>query len=52
MDVHPTFHVNLLRNDLDNPLPGQKNPEPPPVKVGDHDKWLVEKIIASRVYRR
>lgn len=52
IDVHPTFHINLLRKNPNNPLPGQRNPEPPPVKIGKHDEWLVEHIVGSRRYRR
>ena len=34
-DAYPTFNVELLRKDLNNPLPGQHNPKPPLIRIND-----------------
>ena len=44
------FDVSLLEPAQNNPLPGQINPAPPPVVVGDHKEWEVEKIVDSRMH--
>ncbi len=51
MAVHRTFHVNLLRKDPNNPLPGQENEAPPPIVVDDEEEWEVEEILESRKHR-
>ena len=33
--VHPVLHAEKLRKDSGNPLPGQANPEPPPLELED-----------------
>ena len=37
-DAHPTFNVELLRKDPNNPLPDQNNSEPPSIRVNDYDE--------------
>ena len=44
------FHVLLLEPARHDPLPGQINPTPPPVIVGDHEEWEVEAIVDSRIH--
>lgn len=52
MHYYNSFNVSLLRKDPNDLLLGQRNPEPPPTRIGEYDEWLVEHIIASRRYRR
>ena len=52
MHCWPVFHVSMLRKDPNNPLDGQRNPEPPPIIVDDNEEWEVEYVIGSRIYRR
>ena len=44
------FHVSLLQPVRNDPLPGQINPPPPLVIMGDHEEWEVEAIIDSRIH--
>jgi hypothetical protein len=55
MRIHPVFHTNLLRPAVneDEALPGQVQPEPPPLEVNsDGEYWEVERIEDSRFNRR
>ena len=52
MRVHNVFHVSLLRPAADNPLPGQRQPPPPPVEVEGTEEWEVQDILDSRWDRR
>ena len=38
MKVHPVFHVEKLRKDLNNPLLRQANPNPPPLDLEDNEE--------------
>ena len=50
MKVHPVFHAEKLRKDPGNPLPGQANPEPPPLELSNSDtEYEVEKILAVKL---
>lgn len=51
--VHPIFHSNSLRKYLNNPLTGQRRPEPAPIQVlPDEEEWELEKIIGVRMNGR
>ena len=49
MKVHPMFYAEKLRRAPEDPLPGQRNLEPPPLQVNDHDKYEVEQILAVKL---
>jgi hypothetical protein len=46
------FHISLLRPDPDDPVPGQVQPPPPPVKVDGIEEFEVEDILDSRLDNR
>lgn len=51
--VHPVFHPWLLHLDDGNPLPGQKEPPPPPVHINtDGADYEVEGILDARINKR
>ena len=52
MHVHPFFHVALLEPAAQDPLPGQRQPPPPPVEIDGEQEWFVEEILDSRIHRR
>jgi transposase InsO family protein len=52
MQVHPVFHVSLLEPAAQDPLPGQRQPPPPPVEIDGEQEWFVDSILDSRMYRR
>ena len=52
MQVHPVFHVSLLEPAAQDPLPGQRQPPPPPVEIDGEEEWFVDSILDSRMYRR
>lgn len=47
--IHPRFHVDLLRRDPNDPLPSQIQDEtqPPPLLDGDDPLWGVERVIRA-----
>ena len=49
-DAHLMFNVELLQKDPNNPLPGQHNPKPPPIRINNYDECVVEHTLASRQY--
>jgi hypothetical protein len=50
--VHPVFHAKKLRKDPGNPLPGQTNPEPPPLEVEDGEtEYEVQEVLAVKLIR-
>ncbi len=52
MKVHPIFHAEKLRKDPGNPLPGQANPEPPPLVLQDgEEEYEVQSVLAVKLVR-
>ena len=49
--AYPTFLVELLLKDPNDPLYSQRNLPPKPIIATDKPEWEVENIIASRYYR-
>jgi hypothetical protein len=52
MRIHPVFHTNLLRPAANDPIPGQRNPPPPPVEIDGTEEYEVEEVLDSRWERR
>jgi hypothetical protein len=54
MKNHPVFHTSQIRPaaDPDTALPGQQQPEPPPIEVDGEDEFLVERIEDARLHYR
>jgi hypothetical protein len=44
--VHDVFHPKKLRKHPMNPLPGQRQDAPEPVKIDGEDKYELDRIIA------
>jgi transposase InsO family protein len=52
MRIHPVFHAEKLRKDPGNPLPGQANPEPPPLELQDGEtEYEVQEVLAVKLLR-
>jgi hypothetical protein len=52
MKIHPVFHAEKLRKDPANPLPGQSNPEPPPLELQDDEtEYEVQEVLATKLIR-
>jgi transposase InsO family protein len=52
MKVHPVFHADKLRKDPQNPLPGQSNPDPPPIQLsGGTEEYEVQQVLAVKLIR-
>jgi len=52
MKIHPVFHAEKLRKDHGNPLPGQSNPEPPPLELQDGEtEYEVQEVLAVKLLR-
>jgi hypothetical protein len=50
--IYLVFHAKKLRKDPQNPLPGQANPEPPPLILEDGEQeYGVERVIAVKLVR-
>ena len=49
--VHDVFYADRLRKAADDPLPGQRNPEPGPVYITDDAEYEVGKILAVKLSR-
>ena len=48
MDIHPVFHVSLLKPAATDPHEGQRAAPPPPVVVNDEDEYEVYEILDSK----
>lgn len=52
MKIHPVFHAEKLRRDPNDPLPGQANPEPPPLELEDGEtEYEVQEVLAVKLVR-
>jgi hypothetical protein len=52
MKIHPVFHAEKLRKDAGDPLPGQANPEPPPLELDDGElEYEVQEVLAVKLTR-
>jgi len=49
--VYNVFAPDVLMKASDNPLPGQKLPEPEGHTIAENREWEVDKILASRLYK-
>jgi hypothetical protein len=49
--VYPVFHADRLRKAPEDPLPGQKNADLPPVQVNDQEEYEVEQVLAVKLLR-
>ena len=47
MRIHDVFSPDKLQKAADDPLPGQVQEPPEPIKINDNDKWEVEQILDS-----
>jgi hypothetical protein len=52
MRVHNTFYAEKLRKDPNNPLLGQANPPPEPIRYREENEWEVKAILDSKVRTR
>jgi len=51
--LHPVFNVVKLSPAPDNPIVGRRwNPPPPPELIDGEEKYVVEKILNSRMFRQ
>jgi hypothetical protein len=51
MKIHPVFHVSLLEKAKTNQWSSRSQPKPPPIQVEDHEEYLVQEILDSRLNR-
>ena len=47
--MHDVFHADRLRK-ASEPLPGQVEPEEPPIEINGHPEWPVQEILDSRLF--
>jgi len=52
LQVHPVFHVSLLRPAATDPLPGQHIDPPPAVEVEGFDEYEIDELLDCRLERR
>jgi hypothetical protein len=50
VDVHPVFHISLLKPTRGNSLPGQYLPPPEPIVVDSKSEYEVEEVVDSHVF--
>jgi hypothetical protein len=50
MKIHPVFHVEKLRKDAGDSLPGQANPEPTLLELEDgNEEYEVQEVLAVKL---
>ena len=49
--MHLVFYTEKLQKALENPLPGQSNPDPLPLQVDDGEEYEVQKVLATKLVR-
>ena len=48
--IHPVLYTNKLQKDPGNPLPGQSNPQPPPLELEEGEQeYKVQAIVAVKL---
>lgn len=50
--LHPVFHVSLLDQASNNPVPSQIIPTPPAVIIDDVPEYEIEQILDSKISRQ
>jgi len=50
--IHPVFHISLLEPTASSePIPGHRQPSPPPIIIDEQQEWEIDKILDSRSHR-
>lgn len=50
-DIHPVFHVNLLREFTSSKIEGQYELPPLPIKIQNEDEYKVNEVLNKRRIR-
>ena len=53
-DIHPIFHIDLVRPAASDPLPTQviDDSRPPPIEIDSELEWQVDEILEARTKRK
>lgn len=49
--IHDVFAPDVLTKDPNNPLPGQENPKPGGERIAGQEEYVVEEVLAVKLYR-